>query len=76
MGARKTAVAISVACVLACAESLLDWMCFSPAIGRLGKAFGYLDDVSWCIITPSSHCRSSEVASRLIFYIIFYKICE
>ena len=51
-GSRKTAVATSVACALACAESLLDWMCFSPAIGRLGKAFGFLDDVSWCIVTP------------------------
>jgi hypothetical protein len=46
MGAKKTTVAISVACVLACADSLLDWMCFLPAIGRLGKAFGCLDDVS------------------------------
>ena len=40
-GLRKTAVATSVACALACAERLLDWMCFSPAIGRLGKAFGF-----------------------------------
>ena len=36
-GSRKTAVETSVACALACAESLLDWMCFSPVIGRLGR---------------------------------------
>jgi hypothetical protein len=52
MESRKTAEATPVAWALACAESLLDWMCFSPAIGRFGKAFGFLVDVSWCIVTP------------------------
>ena len=51
-GSRNTAVVTSVACALTCAKSLLDWMCFSLAIGRLWKAFGFLDDVSWCIVTP------------------------
>jgi hypothetical protein len=41
MESRKTTVAASVACVLACAESLIDWMCFSSAIGRLEKAFNF-----------------------------------
>jgi hypothetical protein len=37
MESRKMVVATSVVCVLACAESLLDWMCFSPAIGGLER---------------------------------------
>jgi hypothetical protein len=41
MESRKTAGATPVACALVCAESLLDWMCFSPAIGRSEKAFSF-----------------------------------
>ena len=76
MELRKTAVATSVASALACVESLLDWMCFSSAIGRPGKAFGFWLMRVGELSPPSSLCRFSEVASSLIFCIALVRCCE
>ncbi|KAK1627172.1 hypothetical protein QYE76_001487 [Lolium multiflorum] len=66
MESRKTAVSTSVACALACAESLLDWICFSPAIERFGKAFGFLDDHSKPHIHPASAIKAKRENSEHI----------
>jgi hypothetical protein len=41
-------VLVSSARAMVTANVLLNWLCFPPVNGRLGEAFGFLDDVIWC----------------------------
>ena len=70
------------------AEGLLDRLCSLLANGRLGEAFGFLDDVRWCDVRAHDpvhghplhqSCRCSELSLewwlRVDLCILIVRLC-